>query len=127
MINKDLNDKHNETRLSDKNDSIQQTNLVLSPYMNKTMNTDTLRVISIVTDTNLVALDKAVYKTDKTSRSTNNGEWEYYRKHIKEHKDEADDNVKLNMDISTINDGDKDYKEESDRYVADKKREQQQC
>ena len=121
MINEELNDKHNETRTSDKNDSIQQTNLVLSTCMNKTMNTNTLRVISIVTYTNLFALDKVVYKIDKTSRSTNNGKRECYRKHIKEHKDEADDNVKLNIDIRTTNNGDKDYKEESERHVADKK------
>ena len=112
VINEELNDKHNETSLADKNDSVQHKNLVLSPSTNMNTNKETLSVISIVTDTNLVALNNTVYKTDKTSRSPNNGKQEYYREHIKEHKDEADDNVKLNIDISTINDGGEDYKEE---------------
>ena len=73
-MNEELTDKHNETSLADKNDSVQQKNLVLSPSTNMNMNTDKLRVISIVTDTNLVALKNTVYKTVKTSRSTNNGE-----------------------------------------------------
>ena len=65
VIHEELNDNHNETLTSDKNDSIQHKNLVLTPSVNMTMNTDTLSVISIVTDTNLVALEKAIRLLDQ--------------------------------------------------------------
>ena len=74
VINEELNVKHNYISSIEKNDSEQYKNPVVSLNTNINVNKDTSSVISIVADTNLVALDNKVNKIDKTSRLPSNGD-----------------------------------------------------